>query len=80
MPTYREIADDLAARIVRGDWAPGDRLPSTTAIADEYGVSEATGYRALVLLVDRRLVRGEPGRGRFVVGADDIEPDATDVG
>lgn len=71
MPTYREIADDLAARIAAG-WPPAAdglrRLPTTQEIADEYGVSEATAYRALVLLGDRKLIRGEPGRARYVVG------------
>lgn len=66
MPTFTEIADDLAERIKRGEWAPGDRLPSTQEIADEYGVSESTAYRALVLLTDRGLIYGEAGRARYV--------------
>ena len=64
--TYREIADDLAARIKAGEWKPGEMIPSTQDVADSYGVSEATAYRALSLLVDRGVVRGEVGRGRFV--------------
>lgn len=66
MPTYREIADDLAARIAAGEWKQGDQLPTTDEVAEHYGSSEATAYRALSLLVDRGLVRGEQGRGRFV--------------
>lgn len=66
MPTYREIADLIAARIRAGDWPPGARLPTTEEFRIEYGVSEATAYRALSLLVDRGLVRGEAGRARFV--------------
>lgn len=64
--TYREIADAIAARIAAGEWIPGARLPTTDAFAAEYGCSEATAYRALSLLVDRGLVRGERGRARFV--------------
>ena len=66
MPTYREMADDIAVRIERGDWPPGARLPSTEQFRIEYEVSEATAYRALVLLIDRGLIYGEHGRGRFV--------------
>lgn len=66
MPTYREIANLIADRITAGEWAPGDRLPSTEQFRVEYGVSEATAYRALSLLVDRGVVRGEAGRARFV--------------
>lgn len=73
MPTFREVADDLAKRIAAG-WPPSvdgqRRLPTTQEIADHYEVSEATAYRALVLLTDRRLIRGEPGRARFVAGDD----------
>lgn len=71
MPTYREIADAIAERISGGELKPGARLPSTQQIADEYGVSEATAYRALSLLTDRGLIRGEPGRARFVAGGDE---------
>jgi len=71
--TYREIADAIAARIAAGDWTPGDRLPTTEAIASEYRCSEATAYRALVLLIDRGLVRGERGRARFVAGGEDTD-------
>lgn len=67
MPTFREVADAIEARIQAGEWAAGDKLPSTTDFAASYGVSEASAYRALVLLVDRGLIRGEPGRGRYVV-------------
>lgn len=64
--TYREIADDLAARIRAGEFTSGSKLPTTIAFAEHYDVSEATAYRALSLLVDRGLIHGEPGRGRFV--------------
>ena len=66
MPTFREMAESIADRIAEREWEPGDKLPSTQEFADLYDVSEATAYRALVLLVDRGLVRGEAGKGRYV--------------
>jgi GntR family transcriptional regulator len=65
--SYRGIADDMAKRIRAGEWPVGVRLPTTEEIATEYGVSEATAYRAASILVDRGLITGTPGRGRFVV-------------
>lgn len=65
--SYRGIADDLARRIREGEWPVGVRLPITLELAEEYGVSESTAYRATSLLVDRGLLTGTPGRGRFVV-------------
>lgn len=66
MPTYREIADLIAARIRAGEWKVGEKVPSTQAFADAYEVSEATAYRGLSLLVDRGLLVGRSGSGRFV--------------
>ena len=70
MPTapaeYRRIADELTAQIRAGDLAPGSKLPSTAELAEQYGVSVATAYRAVSLLHDRDLVVGQPGRGVFV--------------
>lgn len=83
MPTYREIADAIAAKIRAGaeGYTPGARLPTTKQIGAEYGASEATAYRALSILTDRRLIRGEPGRARFVVDNSAAEgDDVTDVG
>ncbi|WP_425435374.1 GntR family transcriptional regulator [Micromonospora pattaloongensis] len=65
---YRRIADDLTAQIKGGALAPGTKLPSTAELADKYGVSVATAYRAVSLLHDRDLVMGQPGRGVYVAG------------
>jgi len=65
--TFREVAAATEARIKAGEWSPGEKLPTTMDFAERYGVSEASAYRALVLLVDRGLIRGEPGRARYVV-------------
>ena len=64
--SHRQIADEIAARVRAGEWKPGERVPTTDEFADEYGVSEATAYRALSLLIYSGLLRGESGRGRFV--------------
>ncbi|MDG4794106.1 winged helix-turn-helix domain-containing protein [Micromonospora sp. WMMD1082] len=70
MPTapapYKVIANDFAAKIKSGELKPGDKLPSTSQIADMYNVSVNTAYRAMSLLHDRELITGQPGRGTFV--------------
>ena len=65
--TFREVADAIEARIRASEWRSGEKLPTTMDFAEHYGVSEASAYRALVLLVDRGVIRGEAGRGRYVV-------------
>lgn len=64
--TYREIADDLAARIKHGDYKPGEALPSYTELARLYSVSVSTAARVYVVLNERGATYGEPGRGVFV--------------
>jgi GntR family transcriptional regulator len=65
---YRRIADELTAQIKSGELAPGTKLPSTSKLAEQHGVSVATAYRAVSLLHDRDLVIGQPGRGVYVAG------------
>lgn len=64
--TYRQIADDLAERIRRGEYQPGQQLPSYTELAALYSVSLATVARAYALLRDRGTVESAAGRGMFV--------------
>ena len=64
--TYRQIADDIAARIRTGDYPPAARIPSYQQLARLYDVSISTAQRAVLVLQERGLVYGEPGRGVFV--------------
>jgi GntR family transcriptional regulator len=66
--SYPEIAKDIQERIKGGEWAPGRKVRTTAEFAseEEYGVSVATAYRALSILIDRGVLRGESGRARFV--------------
>lgn len=57
---------DLNMRILRGDWDPGDRLPSEADLAATYGVSRVTVRTALQALEVRGLVRIRHGAGSFV--------------
>lgn len=66
--TYRQVADDLAARVERGEYKPGEAIPSYSEIASLYSVSVSTASRAVALLRDRGIVVGHPGRGVYVAG------------
>jgi GntR family transcriptional regulator len=63
---YREIADDLQRRVARGEFAPGDLLPSEAMLSQEYRVSRVTVRRALERLRDAGLVDARQGLGWFV--------------
>ena len=65
-PEFRRIVDDIAGKIKSGELKPGDKLPSTSQLAQMYGVSNNTAYRALAILHDRELIFGQQGRGTYV--------------
>lgn len=64
--SYIQIAEDIAARIAAGEYAPGEMLPRTKELADLYSVSVTTVYRAVSLLRFQGVVVGSQGRGVFV--------------
>lgn len=68
--SYREIADDLAARMESGEYPAETLLPSYRELADLYSVSVTTIQQALRLLRDRGLIVGRQGRGVFVAPRD----------
>ncbi|MEV1111581.1 winged helix-turn-helix domain-containing protein [Micromonospora sp. NPDC049751] len=63
---YREVAEDLAARITSGEYAPGERLPTYNELSALYDVSVTTVQRAVIVLQTRGLVIGLQGRGLWV--------------
>lgn len=64
--SYREIADDIRAKIDEGLYPYGTRLPSTAELAHLYGVGTATIERAVKLLAESGDITGRQGLGRFV--------------
>lgn len=62
----RELAEKMRARIIEGEFEPGARLPSETAISESYGVSRVTVRTALKLLESQGLVNVRHGSGTYV--------------
>jgi GntR family transcriptional regulator len=65
-PPSRRIADELRAAILRGELAPGARLPSERELARIYGTARNTAREAVALLQADGLVDAQHGRGVFV--------------
>jgi DNA-binding GntR family transcriptional regulator len=79
MPSYLVVANAIRELIEAGEYAPGDELPTTARIAEEYGVSDHTAYLAMRFLRDQGIIRTVQGGGRYVAGDDDDEGDANDT-
>jgi GntR family transcriptional regulator len=65
---HRQIAAQIRAQIRRGDWAPGERLPSIPTIAATYGVAKQTVQRTIDQLRLEGVLITKPGSGTFVRG------------
>lgn len=65
-PIYREIAEDISARIHKGDISPNRAIPGEKAMMKEYGVAKATARSAVSLLREQGWVFTVPQRGTFV--------------
>ncbi|MDA3643126.1 TetR/AcrR family transcriptional regulator C-terminal domain-containing protein [Saccharopolyspora indica] len=65
-PPYLRIVADIRARIDSGQLRPGDRVPSTRQITDEWGVAMATATKALATLRREGLVHPVTGTGTVV--------------
>ncbi len=70
-----QLTERLADAVAAGDLAIGTRLPSERQLAATLGVSRTTVMAAYRELEARGLVRGQVGRGTFVVGGNEPGPD-----
>ncbi|MFF3312957.1 GntR family transcriptional regulator [Streptomyces sp. NPDC002952] len=66
-PKYQRIADDLKSKIETGQYAPGDRLPGESALAEQYSVAPLTARQALKILRTEGLVETKRGAGARVL-------------
>jgi DNA-binding transcriptional MocR family regulator len=63
---YQTLADALARAINSGKLAPGTKLPTHRAFAEQFKIALATATRVYTELERRGVVVGEAGRGTFV--------------
>lgn len=64
---YRQIADQLAQLIKRGDFRAGERLPAERELAEQLGVSRPSVREALIALEVEGLVEVRGGSGVYVL-------------
>ncbi len=65
-PRAKRVYDTLRARIVGGELALGEQLPSYVALATQFGVAPLTVRQVLAQLEAEGLVSREQGRGTYV--------------
>lgn len=65
-PKWEQLADDIRAQIESGELAPGDKLPSTAQLRQQYNVSTTVVRQAILVLQTQGWVQGVHGLGVFV--------------
>jgi LacI family transcriptional regulator len=76
--SYRDIENDLAARVSRGAWVQGAKIPPRTQLAREYGVAVATIERAVANLLRKGVLTANK-TGTFVASSEVVERPITET-
>lgn len=66
IPMYKQVLNILTEKIARGEFRPGDRLPSESELMNYFKVSRITIRAALTELVDDGVLTRAQGKGTFV--------------
>ena len=60
------VFEQLQEQIMAGTWAPGEKIPSETALSEQLGVSRITIRNAFQRLISLGLIEARQGGGTFV--------------
>jgi len=74
LPIYQQLIDTIKRAVVRGELAPGDRIPSQRELAQEARVNPNTVQRAYREMEQIGLVETARGMGTFIGRAPDLIP------
>ena len=74
-PAYRQVANDLRAKILDGSYPVGEALPATVRLMAIYEVSITVVRAAVRDLQIEGILVGQPGKGVFVARRPDDVPD-----
>jgi len=65
-PLHEQLANLLRKKISDGEFPPGSKIPSETALHQSYDLARGTVRKALEILREEGKIVTFPGRGSFV--------------
>ena len=74
MALYQEIADRIRKRVERGEYPPGERIPSIRSLAETFGCNKLTVKKAFERLIAEGLLETVVGSGTYVKYPAVIQP------
>jgi GntR family transcriptional regulator len=66
VPLYHQLYQTLLARIEKGEWKPGELIPTEKELGEQYKISRTTVRQSLQQLVLEGLLSRHQGQGTFV--------------
>ncbi|MEH7352392.1 GntR family transcriptional regulator [Neobacillus drentensis] len=66
IPLYHQLMERLKDSIEKGNWTPGDKIPSENQLMDQFSVSRNTAKKAIEELVQDGILYRIQGKGTFV--------------
>ncbi|MGE5588119.1 MAG: GntR family transcriptional regulator [Clostridia bacterium] len=70
VPLYKQIVDQIREKVLSGELAPGESLPSIRQLAEQVGTSVITTKRAYSELEAEGIIVTRAGLGSFVADLD----------
>ena len=71
-PVYAQLLEQITLAIIRGDYPPGERIPSVRELSAEAGVNPNTMQRALSELEREGVVQTQRTAGRTVTEGESL--------
>src|SRR5260370_41308682 len=65
-PRHEQVAAELRAQILAGDFLPGEALPSKPRLVEQYGAANPTIQKAIQSLKEEGFLYSQPGKGVYV--------------
>jgi len=66
VPLYRDVKRRMMDVLTRGEWKPGEAIPSERRLSEQYGISIGTVRKAIDELVAENILIRQQGRGTYV--------------
>ncbi|WP_066187179.1 MULTISPECIES: GntR family transcriptional regulator [Gracilibacillus] len=66
IPIYHQLEEQIKGKIEKGEYMPGDSLPSEREYAEELNISRMTVRQAITNLVNERYLHRIKGKGTFI--------------
>ncbi len=69
-PLYKEVRRHILQSLAEGEWKPGERLPTESALAERFGVAISTVRAGVGELTAAGVLIRRQGKGTFVARHD----------